>query len=437
MIVPSRQTRSDPHDEVLLITRIRTLNKGNQALSVAWLEMLERAFPDVPVRTIERRPRHLLQYTLRSLARERDPVSAFGRLASKLARLAPGPDLIGAAPPRPRILLDETIHPPARFVRLRQRLNLRGRLAAAGWYADEYRHRLSACQRARLVVVNPAGEFFPREPQAAFYHLLDAAVAHELGRPTAIVNHTMDITDPTLRRIIPALYRKLALVGFRDDKSVGAFRQMGGDPHNVVVTPDLALTIEPGRGGTPRVGTIGLAINVPEASAARYLDRWTDVVARLDRAGFNVVLVSNELPADQPFYDVLRQRFPRLAIEGAALDHDAYAALLSSFELVVTSRMHTGILAMTAGTPVVPIEGSSFKITGLFRELGFDDPVIRPGGDHEWPAQVVARAKEVQSQRARVSADTLARIGRAREAIISTLVPRLQAMATNEASLKP
>ena len=425
------------HGEVLLITRIRTLNKGNQALSAAWLEMLERAFPEVPVRVLERRPRHLLQFTLRHLAAGHDPSTAFSRLAEKLARMAPGPQLVGGVPPSAQILLDETIHPPARFVSLRQRLNLRGRLAAVGWYADEYRHRLSACQRARLVVVNPAGEFFPREPQAAFYHLLDAAVAHELGRPTAIVNHTMDITDPTLRRIIPALYRKLALVGFRDDKSVEAFRQMGGDPHNVVVTPDLALTIKPGPGSTPRGRTIGLAINVPEASASRYLDRWTDVVARLERAGFTVVLVSNELPADQPFYDLLRQQFPQLVVEGAGLDHDAYAALLSSFELVVTSRMHTGILAMTAGTPVVPVEGSSFKITGLFRELGFDEPVIRPGGDHEWPAQVVTRAKDVQSRRDVVSKDTLARVTRAREGIISTLVPRLQAVATNEPSAKP
>lgn len=418
--------RSTP-DEILLITRIRTLNKGNQALSDAWLAMLERAFPATPIRILERRPRHLLQYTLRQFARERDPVAAFDALAERLARLAPGPDVIGA-PGRTRILLDETISPPARMVALRQRLNLRGRLAGAGFYAEDYRRRLSACQRARLVVVNPAGEFFPREPQAAFYHLLDAHVARKLGRPTAIVNHTMDITDPTLRRIIPMVYRTLDLVGFRDEKSVTAFREMGGDLSNVLVTADLALTLDAIAGNRRRPGTVAVAINVPEAAANKYLDQWTGVIAGLQQAGLQVSLVSNELPADQPFYTQLQERFPGLAVEGAGLDHGTYAQLLAGFDSVVTSRMHTGILAMVAGTPVIPIEGSSFKITGLFRELGFEQPVIRPGAAG-WQALVVARTTEVNGQRDAAAKDVVMKVNVMREQIIALLVPRLRAVA--------
>lgn len=421
--------------EILLITRVRTLNKGNQALSAAWLSMLQRAFPNSPVRVLERRPRHLLQFTLRQLARERDPVEAFERLSSELATLAPGPGAIGAPGMRTQILLDETIAPPARFVKVRQRINLRGRLAALGWYSDEYRRRLAACQRARLVVVNPAGEFFPREPDAAFYHLLDAHVARTLGRPTAIVNHTMDITDPTLRRIIPVIYRTLDLVGFRDEKSVKAFREMGGDPANVVVTPDLALTIDPARSASVRKQTIGVAINVPEASAGGYLSRWSEVIEALRCQGFRVVLISNEMPADLPFYERLAQQFPGLGVEGAKLDHERYGELLSTFDAVVTSRMHTGILAMTAGTPVVPVEGSSFKITGLFRELGFSEPVIRPGAG-PWSTEVVSRVVDVSSHRAEASADVLQRITAVRERIVSGLVPSLRATVLREERAK-
>jgi polysaccharide pyruvyl transferase WcaK-like protein len=414
--------------EILLITRLRTLNKGNQALSAAWLTMLQRAFPSTPVRVLERRPHHLVQYTLRAVAKARDPVAAFDAIVTRLARMAPGPTLVGGSPPPARILLDETVAPPVRFVGVRRRLNLRGRLAAAGWYADDYRRRLSACQRARLVVVNPAGEFFPREPQAAFYHLLDAAVAHALGRPTAIVNHTMDIVDPTLRAIIPALYRKLALVGFRDDKSIDAFRAMGGDVSNVLVTPDLALITEIARRAPRRERHVAVAINVPEATAGGYLDRWHAVIAGLRTAGFKLVLVSNELPADQPFYAQIRARFPDIPIEGAGLDHDRYGELLGGFDLVVTSRMHTGVLAMVAGTPVVAVEGSSFKITGLFKELGFAQPVVTPGGG-DWPDRVLAQVREVHGERERASAEVADKIEAVRGRIASLLVPRLQAVA--------
>lgn len=420
------------NDEILLITRLRTLNKGNQALSAAWLEMLARAFPDAPIRVLERRPRHLLQYTLRHIARARDPVAEFDQLASRLAELAPGPAVAGTVESAPKIMLDEAIAPPRRFVRIRQRLNLRGRLAAAGRYADEYRRRLSACQRAKFVVVNPAGEFFPREPQAAFYHLLDAYVAKKLGRPTAIVNHTMDIDDPVLRQIIPAVYRSLDLIGFRDEKSVTAFRDMGGALGNVLVTPDLALTCSCDRTRPRRVGTVALAINVPEATAHGYLAQWHDVVRRLVKEGFEVILVSNELPADQPFYAEVMQRFRGVRLEGASLDYDRYCELLSSYDIVVTSRMHTGILAMVAGTPVVAVEGSSFKITGLFQELGFQRAVIRPGtGD--WVEQVVRNARTLREQRDAAATEVTGRISAARDRITSLLVPRLRATVEMQA----
>ena len=412
-------------DEILLITRIRTLNKGNQALSAAWLAVVEQAFPATPIRVLERRPRHLLQYTLRQLQSARDPYAAFRAIAQKTARLAPGPHAAGGPPAPTKIQLDETIQPPQRFVSLRQRLNLRGRLAALGRYRPELLLRLAAMQRARLVVVNPAGEFYPREPQAALYHLFDAAIAHELGRPTAIVNHTMDITDPTLRAIIPRLYRELALVGFRDEKSVSAFREMGGDTKNVLVTPDLALTTQLTVPSSVRENTVAVAVNVPEATAGKYLEPWREAISGLERAGFKIDLVSNEWPADLPFYETLGGKF---AYVGRGLDHDRYGELLGTYAAVVSSRMHTGVLAMCAGAPMVAVEGSSFKITGLYQELGLQRPVIRPQG-REWPAQVVEQVKQVTANRAAASADVLARVAAVRERILGMLVPKLRAVA--------
>lgn len=410
--------------EILLITRVRTNNKGNQALSSAWAAMLQQAFPGAGVRAMERRPPHFLQYTLADFASARDPFRLFDTVTSELARLAPGPGFIAPVHTAPRIQLQETINPEPRFAELRRRLNLRRWVARAGRYRTEYRRRLAACQRARLVVVNPAGEFFPDDPAPALYHLLDAYVAHKLGRPTAIVNHTMDIADPTLRRLIPRIYRDLDLVGFRDEKSVGAFRDMGGDLGNVLVTPDLALMTRIPAGRSPSPNRIAVAVHAPAATWTGRGTPWLDVITGLRARGFDVVLVSNEMPSDRAFFAQVRQRVP-VPVEGAELDHERYCELLGGFDFVVSSRMHTSILAMVAGTPVIPVEGPSFKISGLFQELGFQAPVIQPT-QSGWTEQVIDAAMQMRERRDAAAAEVAVKIGAARERITSGLLPRLQ-----------
>ncbi|HEX7836972.1 MAG TPA: polysaccharide pyruvyl transferase family protein [Kofleriaceae bacterium] len=413
--------------EILLITRVRTNNKGNQALSSAWAAMLQQAFPGAGVRAMERRPPHLLQYTLAEFASARDPFRMFDTVTSALARLAPGPGFIAPVHAAPRIHLQETINPEPRFAAVaefRRWLNLRRWVARAGRYRTEYRRRLAACQRAELVVVNPAGEFFPDDPAPALYHLLDAYVAHKLGRPTAIVNHTMDIADPTLRRLIPRIYRDLDLVGFRDEKSVGAFRDMGGDLGNVLVTPDLALMTRSPARRSPPPDRIAVAVHAPGATWSGRSAPWLDAIAGLRARGFDVVLVSNEMPADRAFFAQVRQRVP-VPVEGAGLDHERYCELLGGFDFVVSSRMHTSILAMVAGTPVIPVEGPSFKISGLFQELGFQAPVIQPT-QAGWTDQVIDAAVRMRERRDAARAEVAAKIGAARERITSALVPRLR-----------
>jgi polysaccharide pyruvyl transferase WcaK-like protein len=410
--------------EILLITRVRTNNKGNQALSSAWAAMLQQAFPGAGVRALERRPPHFLQYSLADFASARDPFARFDAVATELARLAPGPGFIAPAQGTPRIHLQESIAPPPRFAALRRRINLRHWAARAGRYRAEYRRRLAACQRAELVVVNPAGEFFPDDPAPALYHLLDAYVAHKLGRPTAIVNHTMDISDPTLRRLIPRIYRDLDLVGFRDEKSVAAFRDMGGDLGNVLVTPDLALMTRIPASRPASRGRIAVAVHAPAASWIGRSTPWLDVITGLRDKGFDVVLVSNEMPADREFFAQVKQRVA-ITVEGAELEYERYCELLGGFDFVVSSRMHTSILAMVAGTPVIPIEGPSFKISGLFQELGLGTRVIQPTRPG-WTDEVIAAAVAMRDRRDTAAAEVTQKIGAARARITAALVPRLQ-----------
>ena len=52
--------------------------------------------------------------------------------------------------------------------------------------------------------MNPAGEFSRANPQAALYHLFDAAVPTTRAAHRESSTTRSDIDDPTLRKIIPA-----------------------------------------------------------------------------------------------------------------------------------------------------------------------------------------------------------------------------------------
>jgi polysaccharide pyruvyl transferase WcaK-like protein len=410
--------------EIVLVTRVRTNNKGNQALSAGWVTLAKIAFPGAAIRVFERRPAHLTQFSLQQFAQASDPFAAFDAVTSKLATLAPGPDSIAAAGSTSTIQLDENITPKPTFAWLRQRLGLRAVAAKAGAFRAAYVQRLAAFQRARLVIVNPAGEFFPNDPIPALYHLLDVHVANKLGCRTAIVNHTLDVKDPTLRAIIPQVYRSLSLVGFRDEKSVPAFIDMGGDMRNVVVAPDVALTTPPPASSARRAGKVAVAIHVPHAEIQGTLDQWIEAIAKLRSAGLDPILVSNEFPSDNAYFARVVSQL-QIKVEGQGLDFDQYAALLGTFDFVVSSRMHTNILSMVACTPVVPVEGPSFKISGLFQELGIPTSVIQ-SSEAGWTDKVTASAVAMKSNRDAMESLVTKQMAMTRQRITDTLVPRLR-----------
>lgn len=410
--------------EVVLITKTSTSNKGNQALSAAWLRMLQEAFPGAAVRTLERRPRHLLQYSLKKIAAASDPWAAFDALAAEIAALAPGPDLAGPPPPPKITLAEDGERKALPMAGLRKKLNLRGLLAGAGKDRTAYLKRLSAFQRADLVVANPAGEIYPDGAQVTFVHLLDIYVAKKAGARAGIVNHTLEIRDPTLKRLFPELYRRLDIVEFRDEKSREALREMGGDAQTPIVAPDLALTTPP-PAPAPRRPQVGVAIHTTEAAHGGQLGQWGELIGRLRAAGFDLVFISNDLAIDTPVY---RGLAPDLPIEGQGLEFGPYTEFLSRFDFLVTSRMHTGILAMVAGTPIVAVEPTAFKMTGLFQEVGIEAPVIRPS-EAGWVDRALAQALAMRDNRETAAAEVSGKVAAARRRIESVLIPALRRAA--------
>lgn len=384
---------TDPRHNIALVTRTKTINQGNQALSIAWRDYLAVRCPQAQVRLFERAPKQLKRYTTAALAAERDPVAAFDRIAQGLLCRMP-------ADPGPDPSVWDVCHDPAqqqvlRFRRLRQALRLRSRLAALNFGAGTYLNRLRHITHADLVVVNPAGEFQRDSRDTALNYLLETRCAQLAGCRTAFVNLSFEVADPTVIRLSDHVFSACDVVEFRDEESRAHYAKMGGQ-RKVAVLPDGAILSRIERPERPGGRGLALAINALQVNAYGLAAHWNKFLPELARLG-PVTLTSNEWTTDQPFW---RQYLEQAGVtcDGQFLDYAAYARFLAGFDVVVSSRLHTCVLGLIAGAVVVPVETGTFKLTGFFNRIGMPDEPVRTG-EGDWQARLLGRVMSLQGQR--------------------------------------
>ena len=379
---------------VVLITKTATQNQGNQALSIAWRDFLARRYPEANVRPVERAPGYLKRYTLGALARARDPIVAFDALARKLvARMPAAPE---RDPSRWEVRHDHGQQQAIRFVELRRALRLRSRLTSLGIGEREYLERLAYICGADLVVVNPAGEFYPDATDTAYHYLLETRCAQLAGARTAFVNLSFELTDETLVALSDHVFAHCDLVELRDTESVDYLASHGGRASPIVLPDGAAMSAIERGGGANASGGLALAINALQVRAHGLTEQWDEVVERL-RARGKLTLTSNEWSTDFPFW----QKYLALdgiECEGRTLPYDEYARFLAGFDVVVSSRLHTCVLGLVAGAPIVPVETGTFKLTGFFNMIGMEGEPVRmdaPG----WQDRLLERIDAVSADR--------------------------------------
>lgn len=378
---------------VALITKTRTQNQGNQALSIAWRDYLAARYPQARVRLFERAPKQLKRYSVRALAAERDPVAAFDRIAKGLLRRMP-------ADPGPDPSVWDVQHDPAqqqvvRFRRLRQALRLRSRVAALNLGAGAYLNRLRHITQADLVVINPAGEFQRDARDTALHYLLETRCAQFAGCRTAFVNLSFEVADPTVVQLSDHVFSSCDVVEFRDEESRAHYAGHDGQ-REVAVLPDGAILSRIERPERPGGRGLALAINALQVNAHGLAAHWDAFLPELARLG-PVTLTSNEWTTDHPFWRRYLEH-KGVTCDGQFLDYAAYARFLAGFDVVVSSRLHTCVLGLVAGAAVVPVETGTFKLTGFFNRIGMPDEPLRMG-EGDWQARLLDRITSVQGQR--------------------------------------
>lgn len=380
---------------IALVTRTLTRNQGNVALSRAWQAIIQRNFPDSEVTLFERIPPRLKRYTLARFATARDPVMAFDAAARSLR---PG------APWLARPFNGDTIRLDRRSAarnpsKLREKLNLRCRLAQLGLYDADFSGRQALLSQCDLLVMNAAGEFLPRLTDTPLQYLLDLRAAQLLGLRTAFVNTSFEIVDPLLCKLAVHVLDQADLVAFRDHASEQRYRQAGGQCR-VHVIPDAAMLVDSARLPKPPCGRVAISLSARLSDGKMVQEQWRTLALRLRDNGLEPVFISNEWQTDEPVFQ------PWLATDGFAADGKgfdvpAYIEMLSGFDAVISARLHTGVLAILAGTPVIPVEIETSKISGFFEQLDMPDRPLSP--DKGWIDTATRRAVDCARSKQRIA----------------------------------
>lgn len=394
---------------VAVITRLKNQNSGNEALSYLLLRLLERELPDFDVRAVDRTPPQFRAFRLAALgAAEDEVVSRFDALAGALAATS-NPE--GRLAPRATSVAVELSRRPRttspRVATLKRAVGFRRHLARFGLYRrGAFTEALDTIAASELVIWHPAGEVHDRtHPDEILGVLLLLRASQQLGRRTAVVNHTLEVSHPLLRALLAQVYGASDFVSVRERQSYDEAIGLGIDARRLHEIPDLSLLAveeEPEElsslgWNVPR-GAIGLAINGPQVRDGP--DEWEELLTGLVSFGRPIAFVSNAMHEDLELARRLAGRHS-LALAPRQLSFRELLALYGGLDVLVSSRLHASVFAMCSSTPVVTIEPLRHKLTAFTAALGYPLPTVG-GTEPGWSRHVLEVTRTALRERSRI-----------------------------------
>lgn len=372
--------------KVFLITKIRTSNVGNQALSSELISLFSKIVGPDNLR-VEGRPQGLDGYQLSRLSGLRDPVKTFEEWTDRIARLflAQAGSGTGFKPAIRSVELTDFHSTSWNLEKIKSWLRPVKRHLSK-WIAlrEVYRQRLALIADSDWLIYSGAGEV--GDNNVFLRQLVELRVAQKLGKSTAIVNQSIVVKSPLVRSLVEKVYGNLRYAVVRGAKSRDVLLSVGLPPERIDVVPDTALLTQSQERESavtlrakPRVGinfTPRLAL---EKAAGQ------KIVELLKGLGYELVFITNE-----PFEDnkvAARMRTLFNIPSAPVLNYRSYASFLRQLNFVISTRLHTNILALTAGTPTIPIEGNQFKTGELLELLEYPVKVIT-SSDPTWSETV-------------------------------------------------
>lgn len=227
--------------------------------------------------------------------------------------------------------------------------------------------------------------------------LFDFLVTLALGRPLVLFTQSLGPFGGVGRRwLLRLVLSRATLILVRDERSAGHLRGLGVPVDRVRVCADAAFALSRRAGDKPRQAPAsnGLRIAVSvrdwphftnvrsQQGMAQFADAMVALVQMLvEKFGADVTFLSTcqGIPEywtdDSRLARAIEERLTGAARSRVRVDDrfhtpEALRDRYAGYDVVIATRMHAAILALCAGTPVMPL-AYEFKTAELFGRLGF------------------------------------------------------------------
>lgn len=389
-------------NKVLLITKLKTTNIGNQALSDELVKLYERSNG---LYHVTGRPQGLFGYSLEKLKKQKDPVAEFEKWADNLVKRLQGSN--GAAfqsQTRYVELLsfeDFKVKNDGIFQAIKN--IFRKFIHTESFFAKTYKKRFSLVESSECVVYSGAGEV--GDNNIFLRQLLELRVAQKIGKKTYAINQSVETVQKPMMDVCGHVYKNMDKIFVRGEISKSNMIKMGVAPDIINCCPDSAF-LNP----TPPTDQIELmrnrysldlpAVGINATKVAGDTGKWEEIIKTIKELGYNVYFISNDPFGDKEVGEKIAAQFGVTAILDF-IPYPQYAALLANFSFVISCRLHTNELSLTGGTPVLPIEGSHFKTKEVFEFVNYPVPVVNTSTAN-WPEQIIKSVRAINEDNSSV-----------------------------------
>jgi polysaccharide pyruvyl transferase WcaK-like protein len=355
--------------KVFLVTKLKTTNLGNQALSMELIKLFEEKIGRDYL-YVGGRPLGLYAYDMKKLTASDYPERLFDTWAK--AVVDKYRSLHADTPFVPKINhFSLTRKPAMKYEGVKALFRpLKRLLKRSSLFDKNYINRLAAINSCDVFVYSGAGEV--SDNHVFLRQMLEIRIAQMLGKQTGAVNQSLVVKTAVFKKIVNHVYGKMDQIVVRGAISKSDIASFGVDARKIHIAPDTAIRTTCETGGGRLKGTVGINIT----PFIKY--EWEDVVAIVNKLnGYNkkMIFVTNEPLGDLPVIERFKSDFNVDALEEVK-DYREYARKLSGLDYVISARLHTNVMSLAVNVPVIPIEGKVFKTKELFEQFEYPLPTV-------------------------------------------------------------
>ncbi|MEO7523982.1 MAG: polysaccharide pyruvyl transferase family protein [Ferruginibacter sp.] len=356
--------------KVFLVTKLKTTNLGNQALSMELIKLFEENVGKENL-YVGGRPLGLFGYSINKLKASADPAALFESWADAVIKKYT-PLKAASSVFKSRVNnFDLTANKSLRFEKFKMLFRpLKRSFDKLFLFNKQYVKRLNAINACDVFIYSGAGE--ASDNHVFLRQMLEIRIAQKLGKMTGAANQSVVVRDEAFKKVVKLVYGNMDRVVVRGNISKETIIETGVPRSKVFIAPDTAIKSSPELNDVKKNGMVG--INFTPFIKFDYKDV-TLIVEKLRQYNRDIVFVTNEPMGDIPIMEKFKADYNINVLENSA-DYLDFAKKIAGFEYIVGARLHTNVMALAVNVPVIAIEGLVWKTKELFEQFEYPLPSV-------------------------------------------------------------